>query len=103
MNFSINKAQATELITSRLSHFFGVSPETASYEQHYRALAMITRDLMAERYAEIAQQAKKQKTKCIYYLCMEFLMGRSLKNSLYNLGLSDVFEQALSAFGVHLD
>ena len=103
MNFAIDKARATELITSRLSHFFGVSPENASYEQHYRALAMIIRDLMAERYAEISQKARRQKTKCVYYLCMEFLMGRSLKNSLYNLGLSNVFSEALSTFGVQLD
>ncbi|MBR5273383.1 MAG: glycogen/starch/alpha-glucan phosphorylase [Clostridia bacterium] len=103
MNFSIDKAKATELITSRLSHFFGVAAENASYEQHYRALAMIVRDLMAQRYSEVTQQARKKKTKCIYYLCMEFLMGRSLKNNLYNLGLTDVFKEALSTFGVQLD
>lgn len=39
----------------------------------------------------------------MYYLCMEFLMGRSLKNNLYNLGLTEVFEEALKSYGVSLE
>ena len=39
----------------------------------------------------------------IYYLCMEFLMGRSLKNNLYNLDLTDTFKKALESFDVSLD
>ena len=39
----------------------------------------------------------------IYYLCMEFLIGRSLKNNLYNLDLTDTFKKALESFDVSLD
>lgn len=39
----------------------------------------------------------------MYYLCMEFLVGRSLKNHLYNLGLTDVFREALQEISVDLE
>lgn len=49
---------------------------------------------------EFVHEAEKQETKQIYYLCMEFLLGRSLKNNLFNLGLEDSFRKALSEMGV---
>ena len=49
------------------------------------------------------KKAEEQNTKQVYYLCMEFLMGRSLKNSLFNLGLTEPVKEALAGFGVKLD
>ena len=45
----------------------------------------------------------RDSTKRVYYLCMEFLMGRSLKNNLYNLGIEEDFRKALSEMGLKLD
>ena len=95
MNSQISAAQAKKMINDKLSHFFGVTPSTASVEQFYKAVAMIVRDELAAMNSDFRHTADKQDTKQIYYLCMEFLMGRSLKNNLYNLGLTDVFEKAL--------
>ena len=53
--------------------------------------------------SDFRQEAKGQDSKEIYYLCMEFLMGRSLKNNLYNLDLTDTFKKALESFDVSLD
>ena len=91
------------MINDKLSHFFGVTPETASIEQFYKAVAMIVRDELAAMNSDFRHTAEKQDSKKIYYLCMEFLMGRSLKNNLYNLGLTDVFENALKSFDVSLE
>ena len=103
MKSTISSTQAKKMINDKLSHFFGVTPETASIEQFYKAVAMIVRDELAAMNSDFRHTAEKQDSKKIYYLCMEFLMGRSLKNNLYNLGLTDVFENALKSFDVSLE
>lgn len=103
MKSKISVPQAKKMINDKLSHFFGVTPETASVEQLYKSVAMIVRDELAEKNSDFRKAADSQDSKQIYYLCMEFLMGRSLKNNLYNLGLTDVFEQALKSFDVKLE
>lgn len=103
MNSSISVAQAKKMIDDKLSHFFGVSPETATDEQFYKSVAMIIREKLAAQTSDFRHTAEGQNSKKIYYLCMEFLMGRSLKNNLYNMGLVDVFDEALKSFDVSLD
>ena len=103
MNYSLTKKQTKELISAKLSHFFGVNPEEASDEQYYKAVALIVNDLMHEGVREHRKKADAQEVKRVYYLSMEFLMGRSLKNNLYNLNLTKVFTSALKDFGVSLE
>ena len=103
MNSSISVAQAKKMIDDKLSHFFGVSPENASVEQLYKAVAMIVRDELQQQNSDFRHTAAGQDSKEIYYLCMEFLMGRSLKNNIYNLGLTGVFEKALKSYDITLD
>lgn len=96
-------AELKEKITAALSHNFGVSPEQASDEFFYKATVMVLLDIMRDRRADFRKQTEEQQAKMVYYLSMEFLMGRSLKNSLYNLELEGTMQKALSAFGVRLD
>ena len=103
MDYSLTKKAAEEQITAKLSHFFGVTPEEANYEQFYKAIAMITRDMLRQGRHEFEQRCEESGSKRVYYLCMEFLMGRSLKNTLYNLNLIPVMEEALKDFGIKLD
>ena len=103
MKTTISTTQAKKLITDKLSHFFGVAPDVATDEQFYKAVAMIVRDELSKKNSDFRHTAKGQDSKEIYYLCMEFLMGRSLKNNLYNLGLTETFDKALSSMGVKLD
>lgn len=103
MKNTISANQAKKQITEKLSHFFGVSPKDASDEQFYKAVSLIVRDRMIAMNSEFRHTADGQDSKQIYYLSMEFLMGRSLKNNLYNLGLTEVFEEALDSMGVKLE
>ncbi len=103
MNYSLTKKQAKELITGKLSHYFGVSVEEATDEQYYKAVALIVRDLMHDGLRDFRADKNVEKSKKIYYLSMEFLMGRSLKNNLYNLNLTKTFEDALKDVGIKLD
>lgn len=95
--------QMTEMITTRLSHLYGITPAQATDEQFYEVTAAISRDLARDIRRKFDDEGKKHKLKRIYYISMEFLMGRSLKNNLYNLSLTDVAEKALKSFGVSLD
>ncbi|MBR1812100.1 MAG: glycogen/starch/alpha-glucan phosphorylase [Clostridia bacterium] len=99
----MTKKQAKELIESKLSHFFGVSVENANFEHYYRAVSMIVRDMMAAGRRDFSAAADKAGAKRVYYLSMEFLMGRSLKNTLYNLNLTSTFASALKDYGISLE
>ena len=103
MDYSMNKKQAKKLIEAKLSHFLGISPEDASDEHFYRAVAMILREMLNSGRKEFVKNCDKAGKKKIVYLCMEFLMGRSLKNTLFNLNLTEVFREALADYGVKLD
>ncbi|MBQ4207211.1 MAG: glycogen/starch/alpha-glucan phosphorylase, partial [Clostridia bacterium] len=103
MNYSLTKAQAKDLIAGKLSHFFGVSTDDATDQQYYQAVALIVKDLMHEGVRERRKKADAAQAKRVYYLSMEFLMGRSLKNNLYNLNLTKTFTAALKDFGVNLE
>ena len=103
MNYKMTKKEAKELIANKLSHFFGVTPEEATYEHYYKAVALILRDMMMQGRKEFHNESKKSDSKKIYYLCMEFLMGRSLKNNLYNLNLTKTIESALKDFDIKLE
>ena len=103
MNFSLSQSQAKEMLEGKLLHFFGVTAQNATYEQFYRAVAMLLNEMMAKGRTAFNERVSKAGTKRIYYLSMEFLMGRSLKNNLYNLGLTDVFEKVLKKYDVSLE
>ena len=101
MNYkqSVKKIQAG--IEEKLAHQFGEKAETASDVQYYKAVALMVKEMLMEGRSEFLNRA--QKSKKIYYLCMEFLMGRSLKNNLFNLGIEEDFRKALKNMGVNLD
>lgn len=103
MNYKMTVSQIKSAIQDKLSHVFGVSLENASDEEYYKAVVLIVRELLSKGRAEFVSNAEKTETKQVYYLCMEFLLGRSLKNNLFNLGLEENFRKALSDFDIKLD
>ena len=103
MNYKLTKSQAKDMLEKKLLHFFGISTENATYEQYYKAVAMIVRDMMAQGRAELSRKADDEGKKRVFYLSMEFLMGRSLKNTLFNLNLTKTFESVLKDYGIKLE
>ncbi len=101
MDITITKIQ--ELIEDKLTKYFATSHTNATPMQMYKASVIVIRDiLLKKKQANNAEIAKKQK-KRVYYLCMEFLIGRSLRNNLFNLGIESKFRKALKGFGTDLD
>ena len=80
-----------------------VGPENASDEQFYKACALVVRDLLEQKRKTFMAEGRSEGKKQVYYLSMEFLMGRSLRNSLSNLGITEPFEKALQRHGVKLE
>ncbi len=103
MSKKLTQAELRELISAKLSHLFGVSPKDATNDQFYRVLSTIARDMVRESRRDFDSKSMEAGQKKVYYLCMEFLMGRSLKNTLYNLNLTDTAKAVLGDFGVSLD
>mgnify|MGYP003304654893 CR=1 FL=1 len=87
-----------DMLEKKLSHNFGVTPDQASDDIFYKATVLVLLDIMSERKAEFKKAVDEQESKTIYYLSMEFLMGRSLKNNLYNLDLTETMRKVLDAF-----
>lgn len=103
MKKTLTPSEARDMIVSNLSHNFGVIPTEATDEHYYKAIALILRDMMSHEYATFTNATESQNKKTVYYLCMEFLMGRSLKNTLYNLGLTDVMTKALQGLNIKIE
>ncbi len=99
----MTKKDLREALQTKLLHNFSVQPENATNEHFYNALVLVLRDTMRESRVGYISKAHKQDAKQVYYLCMEFLMGRSLKNTLYNLNLTDDAAAVLREYGVKLD
>ena len=100
---SITEKEVQTLIQGKLSRYFGVSPKEASIDQIYKAVVMSVRDILLEKRQQFHKVMKSKKGKRVYYLCMEFLLGRSLKNNIYNLGLGDAYSKALKYFNLTLE
>ena len=91
----INKDGIKNLILKKIDLHFGIQIERATLKQVYRASVIMVKDMLMERrYGNISDLRRKD-VKTVYYMCMEFLLGRSLKNCLYNLGILPEFEEAL--------
>ncbi len=91
-----------ELI-KKLSADYNVSPDDASDTQVYNALSSIIMDHLNEKRNAFNNKINSQGRKQIYYLSMEFLMGRSLKTSLYNLEIQDDVRSVLKEYDINLE
>ncbi len=92
---SITEKDAITLIKGKLSRYFGVTPQEASKEQIYKSVAMCVKDVLLEKRGAFNKKYRAKGGKRVYYLCMEFLLGQSLKNNTYNLSVQDAIDSAL--------
>ena len=87
--------EAISLIKTKLSKYYAVSAQEATKQQVYKAVVMCIRDILLEKRSAFNKKYVEQNGKRVYYLCMEFLLGQSLKNNAYNLGVEKAFDKAL--------
>lgn len=94
----ITKQELKERIESKLITRGVIEPQTAAVEQLYQATVAVIKDIMLEYRAEFKRRKKATDSKKICYLCMEFLVGRSLKNDIVNLEIYDELCEVLNEF-----
>ena len=103
LNTRYTKKEFEKLLTEKLFNEFAIDIASATDEQIYRALALIARGMLSEKRKRFIARTYGANGKQVYYLCMEFLMGRSLKTSLLNLGLCGVADEVLRDYSMKLD
>ena len=97
------KKQVKENIEVKLSRYFGVIPKEATRDQMYKAVAMTVKDILTEKRGNFKHEVNEKGAKRVYYMCVEFLLGRSLKTGICNLGMTKEYEEALAQFGFSLE
>ena len=99
----INKTEIKRLIELTLAKNFGVRADEATENMAYRALCTVVKDILTEKRLEYKNKVRSGGYKQIYYMSMEFLLGRSLRNHLYNIGLLNAASGAIKELGFDID
>ncbi|MGN0660264.1 MAG: glycogen/starch/alpha-glucan phosphorylase, partial [Oscillospiraceae bacterium] len=100
---AFTKTELEKKLKDILSLDFSVSIEDASDLQIYKALAKIIVSYLKEKQNKFITNKTSEGKKQVYYISMEFLMGRSLKTDLYNLGINDIASEILAKYNIKLD
>ena len=99
----ISKDELNERIESKLLTRGIANPNSATNDQIYQATVSIIKELMLEYRSKFKKRIKAADGKKICYLCMEFLVGRSLKNDSKNLGIYDDLCEILKSYGTSFE
>lgn len=90
MKAVIDKENLLDILSSFLYENYGVKLKDATKMQLYNAFCYVIRSILKNKYHDFILEASKQESKRICYLSMEFLVGKTLKNNMFNLGLYDM-------------
>ena len=100
---SIDVEGVKKAIVYKLIFLIGRSPKEASQRDWLNATLHAVRDLVTEGWITTARQSRAEETRRVYYLSMEFLIGRTLSNAMIAEGIYDVAEKALAELNVNLE
>ena len=89
-------------IVGKLQRYYGITVPEATPQQLYRAVASTARDQIMDRWMVSRKKRHEQHGKRVYYLSVEFLMGRSLNCNLINLCSQNLYAKALDELGIQL-
>jgi starch phosphorylase len=99
----ITKKEFRSLIEQKLAKLFGVKYDEASEQIMYRALCLVVKDLLTQKRVEYKTKVRALGKKQVYYMSMEFLLGRSLRNHLFNTGTLHVATEAMKDMGFDIE
>ena len=103
VHFSTSAKSIQDNIIHHLMSFQGRDPERSGASDIYKALAYTLRDFMVEKWIKTQKTFYVKEKKRVYYLSLEFLIGRSLGNSITNLGLYDQVKEAVEGIGYTME
>ncbi len=103
INDDAMKQKIKDEILGKLRRHFGVTLEEATKVQIYKSCALTIRDTIVDKWTDANKEVIEKKTKRLYYLSAEFLMGRALVNNMVNVNLLKEYKDVLEELGVSLD
>ena len=102
-NATLTKAQIKDGIVGHLRSQYRKTIATASDAQLYNALSMTIKDYVSNNWIDTHAHFEKHDVKTVYYLSMEFLMGRFMGNAILNLSMTDAVKETMEELGVDLN
>ncbi|MBI5450362.1 MAG: glycogen/starch/alpha-glucan phosphorylase [Gammaproteobacteria bacterium] len=90
-------------LATRLEYTVGKDTYTATTRDWFNVASYVVRDRMIERWMETMRTYYRADAKRVYYLSMEFLIGRTLMNSVINMGIYDEVSQAVKEMGLDIE
>lgn len=99
----ISKEEFKQSVVDNLKMLFRRSVEDADQQQLFQAVAYATKDIVVDQWMASHKEFEKQDKKIVYYLSMEFLMGRALGNIIINLKGNQAIKEAIEELGLDLD
>jgi len=99
----VEVAEFRAAVLAKLTYAVGKDPDHAFDHDWFEAIALAARDHMVDHWMDHTRQIYRSNQKRVYYLSLEFLIGRLLFDSLSNLGILDIAREALTELGVDLE
>ncbi|MCL2372275.1 MAG: glycogen/starch/alpha-glucan phosphorylase [Defluviitaleaceae bacterium] len=100
---NITKQQIKDGVVENLRNAYRKTIANASNPQIYNALAMTIKHFVSDNWIATHEQFEKSDVKTVYYLSMEFLMGRFMGNAMLNLSLTSTVKEALDELGIDIN
>ena len=97
------KAHLKKDIENYMKLLFRKPVEQATNQQLFQAVSYAVKDIVVDDWFDTHKQYEEKDVKTVYYLSMEFLMGRALGNMIINLKQDEVVREVLEELGVNLD
>lgn len=100
MNYNISKDELKGLIVDNVKNLYRKTVDSASKEELYQAAVFAVRDVITDKWIKTHNDYAEKDVKVVYYLSMEFLMGRFLGNAVLNLMMDDEVRAAFTELGI---
>ncbi len=97
------KEAFTESVKENVKYLYRKTIEEASQQQIFQAVSYAVKDVIIDKWLETQKEYEKEDPKIVYYMSMEFFMGRALGNNLMNLTVYDDVKEALEEMGIDLN
>lgn len=91
------------MLEEKLKKYSELTLKEAKTQDIYKALAMISEEILLDKRERFHSKVAKSQSKRVHYLCLEFLLGRTLKTTLFNLKLDSVFQQVLKNNNINIE
>ncbi|HEY2406296.1 MAG TPA: glycogen/starch/alpha-glucan phosphorylase [Polyangiaceae bacterium] len=100
---SLDAQSIRNSFVNHVQHTQGKHPNAATRLDHFVSTARLARDRMFDRWTRTWHRRERQQPKIVYYLSMEYLLGRLLEDGLVNLGVLEETREALASLGIDLE